>query len=76
MSKSNRFNPPDTIPATGFLRQSQLIGTKGRPGPIPLSPCTLWRMVKRGEFPAPVQISRRCTAWRAEDVRAWMDSIH
>lgn len=73
---SNRFISPDTLPSTGFLRQSQLIGTKNRPGLIPLSPATFWRMIKRGEFPAPVQISKRCTAWRAEDVRTWMDSIH
>ena len=72
---SNRFLPPDALPATGFLRQSQLIGTKGRSGLIPLSPATLWRKVKDGSFPAPVQISKRCTAWRVEDVRRWMEAI-
>lgn len=57
-----------TLPATGFVRQSQLI-----PHIIPFSSTTLWRKVKAGDFPAPVKLSQRVTAWRAEDVRAWME---
>lgn len=57
------------IPETGFMRQSQLI-----PVIVPFSPATLWRKVKTGEFPAPVKLSSRVTAWRAEDVRAWIQS--
>jgi prophage regulatory protein len=56
-------------PATGYLRQSQLI-----PGILPFSSATLWRMVKKGTFPVPVKISPRCTAWRSEDVAAWMQA--
>lgn len=59
-----------TLPATGFVRQSQLI-----PHIIPFSSTTLWRKVKAGDFPAPVKLSQRVTAWRAEDVRAWMDKF-
>ncbi len=55
------------LPNTGFLRQSQLI-----PQIIPFSPATLWRRVKDGTFPAPVKLSARITAWRVEDIRAWM----
>ena len=43
-------------------------------GIIPFSGPTLWRMVKAGTFPAPVKLGERMTAWRAEDVRAWMES--
>ena len=56
-----------TLPATGFVRQSQLI-----PHIIPISSSTLWRKVKAGEFPAPVKLSSRVTAWRVEDLRKWM----
>jgi prophage regulatory protein len=56
-------------PATGYLRQSQLI-----PGIIPFSCATLWRMVKKGAFPPPVKLSQRVTAWRAADVVAWMQA--
>lgn len=57
------------LPETGYIRQAQLI-----PQIIPFSPATLWRGVKDGTFPAPVKLSARVTAWRAEDVHAWMQS--
>jgi predicted DNA-binding transcriptional regulator AlpA len=85
------------IPATGFLRQADLLGvaavsteqadanrTKGtgvrrprtaRRGLLPFSNATLWRKVAAGEFPAPVKLSNRVTAWRCEDVRAWMEQL-
>lgn len=47
----------------------------GRPGMVPFSSATLWRKVKSGEFPAPVKLSDRVTAWRAQDVHAWMNSF-
>jgi prophage regulatory protein len=58
---------PSELPTTGYVRQSQLI-----PGILPFSDSTLWRKVKAGEFPKPVKLSQRVTAWKAEDVRAWM----
>jgi prophage regulatory protein len=63
-------NDRKDLPETGFVRQSQLI-----PHIIPFSSSTLWRKVKAGEFPAPVKLSSRVTAWRAEDVRAWMQKL-
>ncbi len=57
------------LPTTGYVRQSQLI-----PAIVPFSSATLWRNVKAGTFPAPVKLSDRVTAWRVEDVRAWMES--
>lgn len=57
------------IPETGFLRQSQII-----PFLVPVSHATLWRMVKTARFPAPVKLSPKVTAWRAEEVRAWIAS--
>lgn len=57
----------DDLPATGYVRQSQLI-----PAPVPFSSATLWRKCKSGEFPKPVKLSERVTAWRVEDVRQWL----
>ncbi|WP_283147607.1 helix-turn-helix transcriptional regulator [Silvimonas soli] len=57
------------LPVTGYVRQAQLI-----PAILPFSASSLWRMVRGGKFPAPVKLSERVTAWRAEDVRAWIDS--
>lgn len=66
---ANTTFPLGDLPATGYVRQSQLI-----PDIIPFSAATLWRNVKAGTFPAPVKLSDRVTAWRVEDVRAWMES--
>lgn len=55
------------LPETGYVRQSQLI-----PSIVPFSSATLWRKVKSGEFPPPCKLSERVTAWRVEDIRAWM----
>lgn len=58
------------LPETGYMRQSQLI-----PIIIPFSPATLWRKVKAGQFPKPVKLSARVTAWRVEDIREWMKGV-
>ena len=62
------------LPETGYVRQTQLVGNKGKGiiGVIPFSPATLWRKVNSGDFPAPVKLSAGITAWKVEDVRAWM----
>lgn len=65
-----------SLPATGYIRQAQLVGNPGK-GILPLIPfsaATLWRKVKNGEFPRPVKLSANVTAWRAEEVRAWMEA--
>lgn len=62
-----RRNDVILLTATGYVRLSDL-----RPI-IPLSDSTIWRRVRLGTFPAPVKLSERITAWRAEDVRRWLD---
>lgn len=59
----------DNLPATGFIRQAQLI-----PAVVPFSSATLWRKCKAGQFPKPVKLSERVTAWRVGDVRAFLDA--
>lgn len=56
------------IPAAGYLRQAQLVGSI-----LPIGATTLWRWVKEGKFPKPIKLSERVTVWRAEDVRAWLE---
>lgn len=51
-----------------YLRASQIVGQI-----LPISEATLWRWVRKGKFPKPLKLSERVTAWRAEDVRAWLD---
>ncbi|BBE51744.1 Phage transcriptional regulator [Ferriphaselus amnicola] len=39
---------------------------------VRLGKTTLYQLVKDGDFPAPIKISRRATAWRSEDVSNWV----
>ena len=57
------------LPATGYIRESQLV-----PAIVPFSRATLWRKVKSGEFPRPIKLSTRITAWEVDSIRAWIDS--
>jgi predicted DNA-binding transcriptional regulator AlpA len=62
-----------TMPDTGFLRLSNIIGDpKSRPpipAIIPVSKSTWWAGVKSGRFPKPVKLGPRITVWRVEDIR-------
>jgi predicted DNA-binding transcriptional regulator AlpA len=67
----------DPIPATGFLRLSQIVGkpaannTPAIPAIIPVSKSTWWAGVRSGRYPQPTRrLGARITAWRAEDIRA------
>lgn len=39
---------------------------------VQLSRSTIYLMIQRGEFPAPVKLGRRAVAWRTEDVDDWI----
>lgn len=39
-----------------------------------ISPATVYRGVAAGTFPQPVRMGKRCTRWRAADVRAWIQA--
>ena len=59
----------DNLPESGYIRQCQLI-----PAVIPFSSATLWRKCKAGNFPKPVKLSERVTAWRVGDIRQFLDA--
>lgn len=66
---ANQLPSFDNLPSTGYLRQSQLIPTV-----VPFSSATLWRKCKASEFPKPVKLSERVTAWEVGAVRAWLEA--
>lgn len=57
---------PATLPATGFSRAAQLLPF------LPFKRTTLHEWCKSGRFPAPIKLSANMTAWRNEDVHAWL----
>ena len=54
------------MPHAGYIRQAGLLAM------IPISSATLWRWVAKGDFPKPVKLSPRITAWPIEAVQAWL----
>lgn len=67
MTAHDRPDAPHKLTPGGFIRERQL-----RPSIIPIAHSSLWRMVKDGRFPRPVKLSERVTAWKTDDVIAWV----
>lgn len=69
----------NTLPETGFVRLSQIIGDPKASPPIPaiIPVCAShwWNGCRSGKFPKPISMGRRCTVWRVEDIRALVDRI-
>jgi len=63
-----------SLPSTGFLRLSQIIGNpKANPPQFPIIPVgrtTWWAGVKSGRYPKPIKLSPRVTVWRVADILA------
>ncbi|RUR70993.1 AlpA family phage regulatory protein [Variovorax guangxiensis] len=56
-------------PLPKYLRLAQLV-----PDVVPVSPATIWRWVKAGNFPAPIKLTAHVTAWKLEEVVAWLEA--
>ncbi len=55
------------LPIEGYIRAKVLAPLLG------IAVVTLWRWSANGWIPKPVKLGERVTAWRAEDVRNWMN---
>jgi len=64
------------LPETGFLRLPQILGDARAvpplPALIPVKRSSWWAGVKTGRYPKPVKLGLRMTAWRVEDIRAFI----
>ena len=58
----------DTPIASRFLRRREVLNRFG------FSETTLWRLEKRGAFPAPVRLSARLVGYDANLVELWVAS--
>jgi predicted DNA-binding transcriptional regulator AlpA len=59
---------------TAPLHNEQLLSKKATADLVCLSVSTLERMVKAGDFCAPIKTGKRRVAFRDRDVRAWLAS--
>ena len=74
MNEENRM-AIELLSDSALLRVKQLVNQKGQPpGLLNVAKGTLYRMLAAGEFPAPVRPLPGMVAWRAGDVRAWLES--
>lgn len=77
--RAKRSKTQSTLPSTGFVRLSQIVGNKNANPPIPplipVGRSTWWIGVKKGRFPQPVKLGERTTAWRVEDIRELIAAI-
>jgi predicted DNA-binding transcriptional regulator AlpA len=68
------FTSKITLPETGFLRLSSIIGDRKSDPPIPalipVSRSTWLAGVKSGRFPKSIKLGPRITVWRVEDIRS------
>lgn len=71
ITRTTKASPANqsAIPDTGFLRLPEVLAL------IPVSATVWWEGVRTGRYPKGIKLSARCTAWRAEDIRALIDSI-
>ncbi len=57
------------LPKEGFVRLSTILKV------IPICKTSWWNKVKSGEYPQPIKISARVTAWKIEDIRNLIQSF-
>jgi prophage regulatory protein len=60
--KSSRILP-------NYLREKELLER------LPLSSSTLWRLVSKGLFPAPIKLSVGVTVWSEIEVASFMEAL-
>ena len=58
-----------SLPDTGFLRLPEVLKL------IPVCKTVWWEGIKAGKYPVGIKLSARCTAWRAEDIRALINEL-
>ena len=64
-----RRTPPTKFPSrpTRILRRAEVLAR------VPVSPTTLWRMQRRGDFPPSFPISPGAVGWREADIDQWIE---
>lgn len=69
MAAKSKIDTPAKLPVTGLSRLSQILPY------LPIAKSTIENWVKIGKFPAPIKLSPTVTAWRNEDIHAWLDGL-
>lgn len=62
-------------PHEGTVRVDRLLNKWAVEDRTSLDITTIYRRIKAGTFPPPVQVGRRRVAWRESDIAAWQASL-
>ena len=65
MTKKKTSAPPD---GERLVRRREVLARTG------LSETSLYRLIRRGDFPKPRQLSTVAVAWRLSEVQGWINS--
>jgi len=65
--KGSSMSQADYISNNGFLRLPEVLKL------IPVSKSTWWAGVKSGRYPPSVKLGERITAWKAKDIKAYIE---
>ena len=58
---------PGAAPERQFLRLPDVLANY-----VPVSNATIWRWIKAGEFPQPIEIGSRVRVWDLNEVKQWI----
>ena len=61
--------PHPQLPETGYLRLPQILRL------IPIGRSTWWNWVAHGKAPAGIKLGIKTTAWKAEDIREFLNDL-
>ena len=53
-----------------LIRMAQLASTPKSKGKLPVSPATVWRLVREGKFPKPFKLSDSITVFDEDEIDA------
>lgn len=67
MASKTARNPE--LPTAGYLRITQVLLF------IPIGRSTWWKWVAEGKAPKPVKLGEKTTAWKVEDIRAFIAEL-
>jgi prophage regulatory protein len=55
------------------MQLAQIVGVGAVCAALSVSKPTLYRMIRRGDFPRPIRLAPQRVGWRREDVQKWID---
>ena len=59
---------PEKFPTSGYIRPKRLAEL------LAVCEATIWRYAKKPDFPKPIKLSSRATAFDASEIHAWLEA--